>query len=48
MKLWYAILGPRGIPAAATTTIEAAVRSLVGAEHGRGDGAPLGNGRRRS
>jgi len=28
--LWYAILGPRGIPATATTTIEASVRGAIG------------------
>jgi tripartite-type tricarboxylate transporter receptor subunit TctC len=29
-ELWYAILAPRGIPAAATATIEAAVRDAIG------------------
>jgi len=29
-ELWYAILGPRGLPAAATATIEAAVRGAIG------------------
>jgi tripartite-type tricarboxylate transporter receptor subunit TctC len=29
-ELWYAILGPRGIPAAAAATIEAAVRGAIG------------------